>query len=171
MVLMRIQRRDKGLIALAVCAIVLTGCSAPQEVQSSLTAIQLGVPANPQTNQNPAIGDGVSPVSDSFAELEIEDQLGDGESVQVEEVRLSLGDGFLVIVDRARTILGYAVVTPDSQPVVVKLTKKLSSSQELDAILYLDNGDGEFSPETDSQILDEESEIVSEDFQYRLTRD
>jgi hypothetical protein len=163
--------RQKRLRLVSLVAIVATfliaGCSALPEDKPQLTAIQLASPSasstSSPTEEEPEPN---SPVSDSFAELEIEDQDGSGQQVELEEVRLSLGLSFLVITTQDGTVLGYATATPDSQPVSVTLTSRVTSSQELLGILFLDNGDGEFSTETDSRIRDDEGELVEEDFDY-----
>ena len=115
------------------------------------------------------IRDSLDPVSDDYAELEIEDQSGSGLEVSVEEASVSLGYGFLVVMNKAGEVLGYSVVSPDSQPVAVSLKNPLSSSQELIGELFFDNGDGVFSPDLDNPILNEEGESVREDFYYTLS--
>lgn len=163
--------RNKRLRLVSLVAIVatllITGCSSQPEEKPQLTAIQLASPS-PTSSSAPSEEEPEpnSPVSDSFAELEIEDQGGPGQQVEVEEVRLSLGLSFLVITTQDGTVLGYATATPDSQPVSVTLTSRVASSQELIGILFLDNGDGEFSTETDFRIRDDEGELVEEDFDY-----
>lgn len=152
-------------------SLTLSGCTATQETRPNLSSIQLGQTSTPAPTQKLDDDGEISPVSDSFAELELEDQSGTGTSVSVEEVRVSLGDVFLVISDRQGQVLGYAIATPDSQPVQVDLDTSLTRSQELLGSLYLDNGDGIFKPEEDAPIRDGEGEIVSEDFDYRLTGD
>lgn len=149
----------------------LSACSSHSIETTNLTAIQLSSPSpsssSTTTESEPAPN---TPVSDSFAELDIEDQGGPGQRVEVEEVRLSLGLAFLVITKKDGTILGYATATPDSQPVSVQLTSAISSSQELIGTLFLDNGDGQFSMETDVRIRDDEGEIIEEDFDYTFRK-
>jgi hypothetical protein len=53
--------------------------------------------------------------------------------------------------------------------VTIKLDYPLESSQELEAALYLDDGDGVFRLADDFPILDDEEELVHEGFYYRLT--
>jgi hypothetical protein len=135
-------------------------------MELGLSAIQLEN-ASPNTSNDLVPEPGLAnQVSDSFAELEIEDQAGNGQSVELDEVRLSLGLGFLVITNQEGSVLGYATVTPDSQPVSVSLTSKVTSSQELIGLLFLDDGDGEFSSQIDPKILGDEGEPVEEDFDY-----
>ena len=108
---------------------------------------------------------------DRFAEIDIEDQAGDGRSVSIDEIEISGGNSFLVIYDSTGLVLASALVTAQSQPVKIKLDYPLESSQELEAALYLDDGDGEFSLANDYPILDDEDELVHEDFYYRITSD
>lgn len=163
------KQKRFSLVALIAffASITLAGCSPNSYETPNLTSVQLASPSPSEssttTGSEPETN---SPVSDSFAELEIEDQAGQGQRVEIEEVRLSLGLGFLVITTKDGTILGYATATPDSQPVSVNLTSRIFSSQELIGILFLDNGDGEFSTETDVRIRDDEGEIIEEDFDY-----
>jgi hypothetical protein len=152
---------------LAIGATLLTaGCASQPAVDSELTAIQLASPSPSSTQISDEDSEPNSPVSDSFAELEFDDQAGDGQIVKVEEVSLSLGLGFVVITNQYGDILGYATATPDSQPVSVSLNSPVAFSQELIGILFLDNGDGEFASETDSRIRDGEGELIEEDFDY-----
>jgi hypothetical protein len=154
-------------IALVIIApFVLASCAVPTQKELGLSAIQLESPAPTSSNDDLNEPGLANQVSDSFAELEIEDQTGTGQSVEIDEVRLSIGLGFLVITNREGNVLGYATVTPDSQPVSASLTSKVTSSQELIGLLFLDNGDGEFSSQQDSEILDDEGEPVEEDFEY-----
>jgi len=108
---------------------------------------------------------------DRYAEIEIDDQVGDGTMVEIDEIRISAADSFLVIYNNQGLVLSSALVTPQSQPVTVKLQVPVTSSQELEAALYLDNGDGIFDLTSDLPILDEEGDLVHEDFEYRLISD
>jgi len=156
----------KRLLALTVL-LSLAGCSAqaPNQVvefgQITLTDSE-PAPVTTPTNQE------VSFVMDASAEIEIEDQRGDGRSVEIEEIRVGREGTFLVIYDGTGLVLATALVSPQSQPVNVELDVILERSQELQAALYLDDGDGEFSIASDSPLVDDEGEIVHEDFDYEL---
>ena len=156
----------KRILALIVL-LSLAGCSAqaPDEFVA-FEQITLGdsepaavpVPGNQE----------VSFVVDASAEIEIEDQRGDGRSVEIEEIRVGREGTFLVIYDGTGLVIASALVSPQSQPVNVELDVILERSQELQAALYLDNGDGEFSIASDLPLVDDEGEIVHEDFDYEL---
>lgn len=159
--------RSGALLCIVLSGTLLLSSCAPASVQSSnLSAIQLASPTASSPSNLTEETEAKAEVSDSFAELEIEDQSGSGLFIEVEEVRLSLGTSFLVVSDKDGSILGYAIATPDSQPVSVPLATRLSSSQKLIAQLFLDNGDGEFSIETDAKLIDDEGDLVEEDFDY-----
>lgn len=162
----------KGLTAGVVLVALLSGCTPVQTEVAKFETITLGTPSTvaptKEPTENPAEN---SPVSDSFAELDIDDQEGSGLEVQVEEVRLSLGKAFLVISTSQSEVVGYAVVTPDSQPVVIELNNKVTFSQKLSAALYLDNGDEVFSVDSDRALKDEDGELVEEDFDYFVDED
>lgn len=162
----KITRLVRTIAIAIIGSFVMASCAVPSQKEFGLSAIQLGNASPIASNGDVTDPGQASQVSDSFAELEIEDQTGAGQSIELEEVKLSLGLGFLVITTRDGSVLGYSTVTTDSQPVSVAMTSKLTVSQELIGLLFLDNGDGEFSSETDYKILDDEGELVEEDFEY-----
>ena len=108
---------------------------------------------------------------DRFAEIEIEDQSGDGSSVLIDEIQISAGNAFLVVYDSSGMVLGSTLVTPQSQPVRLRLDVPIATSQELEAALYLDDGDGKLSINDDIPIYDDERELVHEDFYYGVNVD
>ena len=101
-----------------------------------------------------------------MADLEVDDQAGNGTEVAVTSVLLSREPALLVITDMTGQVLGVKQVSTRSQPTQVRLQTPVTVSQELDAALYLDNGNGTFNPAKDVPMLDEENEPVSEDFDY-----
>lgn len=107
--------------------------------------------------------------TDRYAEIEIDDQSGDGTTIRIDEIHVSGAASHLVIYDNTGMVLGSALVTPQSQPVNLKLQIPVTNSQELEAVLYLDDGDGDFDLVADTPILDDERELVHEDFYYRVT--
>jgi hypothetical protein len=106
---------------------------------------------------------------DRFAEIDIDDQSGDGTYIVIESLRVSRVS-FLVILDSTGSRLAVSEVSPQSQPVSIELDVRLSRSQELLAKLYVDDGDGIFNSELDKALLDDENESAEEDFDYRLIK-
>ena len=183
----------KKLIAL-VPILVLTGCvGAPSEPELQFDSIALGETGSvataqpsssaaaadePQPSQDPSQEPSASPsesesssdeyAQDRYAEIDIEDQTGDGVMVQIEEIRISGSNSFLVIYNTSGLVLASALVTPQSQPVTIKLQVPITSSQDLEAVLYLDDGDGVFDLNKDFPILDYEQKLVHEDFYYTV---
>ncbi|MEZ5185516.1 MAG: hypothetical protein R2720_07200 [Candidatus Nanopelagicales bacterium] len=107
-----------------------------------------------------------NPAADSVADLEVDDQYGNGRSVTVTSVILGRGPAWLTISDLGGNVLGVKEVSPRTQPVTVNLQPPVTMSQELLAALYLDDGDGSFDAEKDTLMVDEDGEPVSEDFDY-----
>lgn len=149
-----------GLAGAGVFALAACGSSTPASDTTSVApsdAIVLPeTPAPAPTN----------PAADSVADLEVDDQLGNGRSVTVTSVILGRGPAWLTISDLGGNTLGVKEVSPRAQPVTVKLQPPVTMSQELVATLYLDDGDGSFDAERDTLMVDEEGEPVSEDFDY-----
>lgn len=105
-------------------------------------------------------------VVDETAEIDVEDQRGDGTAVRVDEVRFASGSALVGIYGAGLDLLGWAPVQSGVQPVTIQLTRAVGSSQELIAVLHLDDGDGLLS--RGDSVLVEEGEQVSEDFDYVL---
>jgi hypothetical protein len=161
-------------LILVTALALLTGCSAIAPEEVDLPVVSLSGTPNPTTSPS-ASPSNTSPekedeVSDGFAELEIEDQGGDGSSVEIEEVRQSLGNAVLVIFDTQRKVLGSSPVTVRSQPVAVQLNSPILKSQKLIAQLFLDNGNGTYDLDQDTPILDHDGDLAREDFEYKLSQ-
>lgn len=96
-------------------------------------------------------------VVDAEAELDVDDQSGDGRTVRIREVALSRGDGFVVVLDprdRESPVLGTALVTRTSAPTSVRLDDPITGSGRYLAVLFADDGDGVFDPARDAVVLE-----------------
>lgn len=168
----RIQKKSRRSLPLFVLTLVTTlmvsGCAQTVNSTVNLPNIDLGATESPTPIESPSVATGT--FSDAFAELEMEDQSGDGTQVSIEEVRIAFELGFIGVFDLEGNLLGFAKVTDQSQPVAVKLEKAISSSTKLLAKLYADNGDGTFDPSNDLPVLDDDRELVIEDFDYQLSK-
>lgn len=151
--------------ALAVAALAVTAGCAGGEQPADRAAVEQGPIELPAPSESLPVQNSLS-APDPVADLEIEDQSGDGSEVTVTSVSLGRESAILVITDLAGDILAVKKVSPRTQPVVVPLSQGVTSSQELVATLYLDNGNGDFDPAADTPMVDEEGEPVSEDFDY-----
>jgi hypothetical protein len=155
----------------------LAGCSSlPPENQLDFKVVELrgDQESNAQEDETvPPVTESDSTVHfavDRSAEIEIEDQIGNGELVFIEEIRVGRANSFLVIYDSTGTVLAANLVSPQSQPITVRLERPLTKSEKLEAVLYLDDGDGEFNLDKDSPLVDAENEIVHEDFDYKVAK-
>jgi len=157
------------LLAVLLATLTLNGCSsAPAKDFENFDAISLGdnpAPA-PTKTFDPA---GQEYANDPSAEVDIEDQEGDGTSLDIDEIKVGRANAFLVIYDTSGLVIAETLVTPQSQPVTLLLEIPLTRSQDLQAALYLDDGDGVFELDLDLPLLGEEGKLVHEDFFYKVT--
>ncbi|GAA4412782.1 hypothetical protein GCM10023168_34980 [Fodinibacter luteus] len=183
--------RLAALALVGPAALGLTGCGSepgPESVGAPITLSSTPVgpgsstteptakpTASPSTAASTAAPGGAAPVPtlvrDDRADVDAEDQGGDGRSVRVSEVRLSVGTGHVVVVDpRTRQVLGSATVSSGTtRGVTVPLADPVTRSGELVVLLHTDDGDGRFDPATDGPVVDDDDlEPVDEDFDYRL---
>lgn len=145
----------------AIATVTLAACSSAQPASEQASPPSEAIVLPEATSPPPT-----NPASDSIADLEVEDQMGNGSEVTVTSVMLGRGPAWLVITDLGGNVLGTKQVSPRTQPVTVPLQPPVTVSQELIATLYLDDGDGRFDADRDTPMVDEEAEIVSEDFDY-----
>lgn len=154
-----------ALIGLAVAApLLIAGCSSSEPAGTTVPAGEGAIELNsPAASPEPIAT--APTATDPIADLEVDDQFGNGTEVAVTSVLLGREPALLVITDMTGQVLGVKEVSTRSQPTQVKLQTPVTASQELIASLYLDDGNGRFNPD-DTPLLDEESERVSEDFDY-----
>lgn len=142
--------------------ILVVGCG-----QDTANPVQGDEPITlPSATQTPTAQSSPTGLVDPAAEIEVEDQAGDGRSVQIELVHFAVGQAFLVITDLSGNQLSATQVNAGAQPVTVELDPPVTATQELIATLHLDTGDGTFDMADDTVMLDDESEPVEEDFDY-----
>lgn len=157
------------ILAAILLLVSLSGCSGP----STSTALGFGVvdlTGNSAVPENTPTTSPTLQSTDLEADIEIEDQRGDGTVVAVEEVSVQRGNAFLVITTMAGDLLASDLVSPRSQPVNVVFSKPIANSAQLQAALYLDDGDGKFDPMLDFPIFEEDGEQVRENFFYEVVR-
>ena len=155
-------------VVAALGLVLLSGCSVQaNQPELGFSNITLDGQSRPAVTPSQIPEDSDYAV-DSRADIDIEDQQGDGNSVVIEELKVGRDNTFLVIYDTTGLVLASAKASPQSQPVQVSLDIPVTVSQELEAALYLDDGDGVFSLQLDRPLVDYEGEIVHEDFYYRV---
>jgi hypothetical protein len=126
---------------------------------------------SPTTDGAPAVP---APFRDDDAEIEVENQTGDGRSVRVAEAQLTRADGFVAVYTADREqLLGVAAVqrsTDDDRPVTVRLERPLTASAQLLVELHADNGNGRFDPEADPRVAgnDDDNELEVDRLTYRV---
>lgn len=160
--------RASGLGAIALVGVLTAGCGSGTATDTASTAsgIVLGTvpgtmpdaPAEQPTTPPASPTLGQAGVIDPTADLDIDDQRGDGSQVVIESLATSLTGVTLVITDRKGRTVGTATVTPGVQPVTVELQVPLARSQELRGALM--------APGEAGMLVDDEGEAVEEDFDY-----
>jgi hypothetical protein len=163
----------RARLAPTLCAaalLALTACGAGEDPTVAPPEPDSGAEAEAE-GPVPDAGDVPTVVLDE-AELEAEDQSGDGTSVVVAEVELP-GDtsGHVVVhldVDgELGPVLGSAAVQPgETEELTVPLETPTEPPATLVAVLHVDDGDGAFDPDTDPRVLDDDGEVQSERFDY-----
>jgi len=155
------------MLAALVSVGALSGCSADTNAASTVNPAPIVIGDSSRPSPPPATEE-VIPAFDPRAELDIEDQVGDGRSVVIDSVRVTRDNVYLVILDERGAILGTKALLPGVQPVKMDLQRSVDSSGYLFGLLVIDNGDGRIDPKTDIPLLDDDGEIVEEDFEYYL---
>jgi hypothetical protein len=146
----------------ASALLALTACSQDLPDQGIAPAA-----ADAATPTLPAGGE----VQDNGAELDLEDQSGDGSAVVVEEVGLSAGPGLVVVTRAGSTApIGAAEVSDGgARDLTVVLSERLTGDEKVRAVLYVDvDEDGSFDPARDSVVVDEEGDVEADEADYRL---
>ncbi len=129
----------------------------PTSSATGMASVSPSPSGNPSasTSGGPSAGEASSSTD---AELEVEDQRGDGSTITVEEAVTGAGDGFVAIY-RADQLLGSVAVGPP--PLTVQLDTPVPATGELQAVLFSDDGDGQLDPAV-------EQRLDVEDFDYTV---
>jgi hypothetical protein len=150
-----------GLTALLAAA----GCSSEALPDQAIR------PAAGEASSASAVPAAADDVRDDGAELDLEDQSGDGSAVVVEEVGVSEGNGLVVVTrDGSTTPIGAAVV-PDGgeRGLTVVLEERLTGDAKIRAVLYVDpDEDGAFDPAEDTVVVDDDGDPETDAADYRL---
>ena len=124
--------------------------------------------------------DGPSPAPGRFpdddAELDAEDQHGNGRFVDVDDVQISRSDGFVAVCwpDMGR-LLGSARIarSDDDRDVRITLDERITKTIKLGLVLYADAGDGRLDGVDDRVVSDDDYEdkddLAVEFLTYRYT--
>jgi hypothetical protein len=170
--LMGRRTRTSRTSAMAMCGFLLvsiTACASgasaipgdPQEPGIVLgSGPVMNAPSTSPGNTSAISGTDDRPVIDPRADLDIDDQRGDGTRVIVESLSTSLQGVVLVILDQKGQVVAEVPVTPGVQPVSIAVEPPLTRSQELRGNLLAPDGGG--------ILVDGDGEAVEEDFDYLI---
>ena len=179
----------RALTIVSASLLTLTSCTLGTEAPGIApveSAIQLGAasPApsgpttpSPSTSESSSGEDGetedgaatpAGAVFDKDAEIEIEDQVGNGKTVVIDEFEVNIDNLWLVICTKDDRVLSALLTNTESKPVTLTLSSPVTTSQELVAYLFLDDGDGKFNAQLDVAVFEEPGELIGEDFMYEI---
>ncbi|MET1007528.1 MAG: hypothetical protein ABWX96_18400 [Propionibacteriaceae bacterium] len=177
------------LVGVAALALTLTACGADETVPPPAPAASseapsvepsVSAPETPSSAPSSSAPSSAEPtpstsesaagatVTDERAEIDIDDQSGNGKTIEIQQVRLTSDSGFVAIYTRDNTLLGTVDVKAGTDSPSVKLDKTVPATGELNAVMFGDDGDGDFDPKTDPRVVEDDGDAVEEDFDYRL---
>jgi hypothetical protein len=166
-----------GWLAGPVAAVALAGCAsavdvAPKgaDVEPIVVTLPTGEPSASPSAVSVTGGDEPSSVTDPLADLDIDDQVGDGRNVVIESVDTDLPAVHIVIETREGLVLGSDLRTAGLQPVTLRLDQPVPEPTELVGRMLADDGDGILEIGADRPVIDDEGEQVAEDFDYVFTQ-
>jgi hypothetical protein len=120
--------------------------------------------SNPTSSQSPK----ENSLHDPSAEIEVEEQSGDGSRLMIDEIEFSLERVWLVIRSKSGEIFHSELLTYGAKRASIRLQKPLMTGKYF-VSLHSDDGDNEFNEAFEPIIRGEERELVREDFTYRRT--
>ena len=175
-----------GWLVVPVAVASLAGCSSTSnEVAggADLAPVVLSPANSSDTSAAPSAGSvtggtsssvtesAIEPVTDPMADLDIDDQVGDGLSVIIESVDTDLPNVHIVIETRDGLVLGSDLRTAGLQPVTLRLDQRVPERTKLVGRMLADDGDGILEIGVDRPVIDNEGELVAEDFDYVFSPD
>ena len=119
-------------------------------------------------NESPS-GSKKSP-TDPEAEVDIDDQAGDGTSLMIDEIEFSLNSVWLVIRSKQGELFHVELLTYGAKKASIQLMTPLKTGEYL-VSLHSDDGDGDFDISKDQLIRGHEREMAREDFEYTRTNE
>lgn len=176
------MKKTTTFLALIASSAVLTACGSGADTSAApvapVAAPQAAGTPVPSSAAPSAAAAATAPVSDPGAEIDADDQSGDGRSVEVRVARITLGPGWVAVrtdEDNGGRLLGSTAVAPgQAGPVTVTLTEPVpAGDDDLTVVLHADDGDGVFDEQLDPRILDDDDDqddddIEDDDLDYRL---
>ena len=163
-------------LAVPLAAAALAGCASVADVAPEGADLEPIVVTFPSSGVTPSpsagsVTDGESSsVTDPLADLDIDDQVGNGRSVVIEAVDTDLPAVYIVIETRDGLVLGSDMRTAGLQPVTLRLNEPVPEPMELVGRMLADDGDGILELGADRPVIDDEGEQVAEDFDYVFTQ-
>lgn len=160
----------KRVISIFFILSVLTSCATTSSTSLDLPTAAIKLDGNVVSSPSPSMSDKpLKPPSDPEAEIEIDDQSGDGTSLMIDEVEFSLNAVWLIIRSKQGELFHSELLTYGAKKASIQLMTPLKSGEYL-VSLHTDDGDGKFDSTKDLLIRGHEKEMAQEDFDYTRTR-
>lgn len=161
----------------SILLILILGTSCSSNTSSPLTLPSSALTLNGKSSSLPSPSESMSEIpsepkktpSDPEAEIDIDDQAGDGTSLMIDEVEFSLNSVWLVIRSKQGEIFHVELLKYGARKASIQLTTPLTSGEYL-VSLHSDDGDGDFDISKDHMIRGHEREMAREDFDYTRTK-
>lgn len=161
----------KPIVSMLFVLLVVTGCSSNVSAQLSLPSAPITLKENPSSSPSPSKSVSEIPseptksMSDPSAEIDIDDQSGDGMTLMIDEVEFSLNSVWLVIRSKQGELFHFELLTYGAKKASIQLMTPLTTGEYL-VSLHSDDGDGKFNISKDRMIRGHEKEMAKEDFDY-----
>ena len=153
-----------GFLSLSVAACAGSVSSSQESTREPGIVLGSGAgmstPSAPPGDTSADPGTSAPSLVDPRADLDIDDQRGDGTRIVVESLSTSLQGVTLVVLDEKGRVVAKVPVTPGVQPVSIALDSPLSRSQELQGMLMAGDGNG--------ILVDGDGDAIEEDFDYLI---
>lgn len=167
----------KAFVSILITLLVASGCSVNASEPDGVPSEAISLSASENQN-NPSSSPTSNPTTskspkavalyDPSAEIEVEDQSGDGSRLKIDEIEFSLERVWLVVRSKSGELFHAELLSYGAKRASIQLQKPLVKGEYL-VSLHSDNGDAEFNEALEPVIRGEERELVREDFEYRRT--
>jgi hypothetical protein len=160
-----------SILALLLVASCSVNAAEPDGIPSEAISLDSNQNPNnpslsPTSNSTSSQSPTVNPLYDPSAEIEVEEQSGDGSRLMIDEIEFSLERVWLVIRSKSGELFHAELLSYGAKRASIRLQKPLITGEYL-VSLHSDDGDDEFNEALEPILRGEERELAREDFEYR----
>lgn len=167
-------RTMKWIVSILFALLLLSSCSSNASTPLALPSAAIKLSGNPSSSPSPSESMSEIPPNptksprDPDAEIDIDDQSGDGTRLMIDEVEFSLNSVWLVIRSKQGKLFHFELLKYGAKKASIQLMTPLATGEYF-VSLHSDDGDGEFDITKDRMIRGNEREMAREDFDYSRT--